>query len=191
MKKTIFLFCLVVSLIRPTAGKAIELNGTDWSIFSKDFKLGFIMGWVYAGDEGFINVEFLHHVLSKVGPSAEQGLAKDDKWLLNNALTENSPEKFKKKGIKFDNVSFGQILETIDQIYSDPRVKLWGIAEIMPLVRGRLKGGWTTKELDEVISYQIKRKASWNRFRSGNLSDEERKKAFFEYETLKPPKVLE
>ena len=49
-------------------------------------------------------------------------------------------------------------------MYSDPRVKHWDIVDIMPLVRGRLKEGWTEKDLDEVIAYYIKYKERMKMF---------------------------
>ena len=44
----------------------------------------------------------------------------------------------------------------IDEVYGDPRVRLWNIEEIMTLVRGRLKEGWTNEDVDNVISFKIK-----------------------------------
>jgi len=67
-------------------------------------------------------------------------------------------EAFIDEGIRLGGVTIGQIVDTIDKIYSDPRVTLMDITEVMPLVSGRLIRCWTEKELDEIIAINVKLK---------------------------------
>jgi hypothetical protein len=62
----------------------------------------------------------------------------------------------REKGMELDYLSIVQITETTNKICSDPRVKYWWIKNVMPIVRGRLKEGWTDKDVDEVIAYYVK-----------------------------------
>ena len=79
----------------------------------------------------------------------------------------------------------------IDKVYSDPRVKTWEIDDVMPLVMGRLKEGWTEKDLDEVIAFIIKEREFYKK--DVNFKNEsESQKWLKEYEELRSvePKVL-
>jgi hypothetical protein len=84
------------------------------------------------------------------------------------------------------------IIETINQAYSDPRVRDWEITGIMPMVRGRLIEGWTLNDLDEVISYRIRMKEIDKKLESPNLSGEDKRKLFNQKNelVLNRPKVL-
>jgi hypothetical protein len=145
MKRMIFalLLCLVIQ-----SAEIVEaVDGFTWSSFNSSQKIGFVMGWVSASN--WVIPKFL---VALTG----------DKELLDQ-LSRFGPimgrinERFQKtEGIDFKGVTYIQIAEVVDQIYSDPRVKQWEIGEIMPIARGRLKEGWTEKDVDEVIAHQLK-----------------------------------
>ena len=97
----------------------------------------------------------------------------------------------KENGLEVEDLTLNQIVDTIDKMYSDPRVKTWEIREIMPLVTGRLKEGWTERDLDEVIAYLIKEREHVKKYRNyDSLSKSEKKKLEEEATSLVEPKVL-
>jgi hypothetical protein len=114
-------------------------------------KLGFVRGWLECGSLIYTAIPsaFAFRIL-KDCPSREAG-----KPIITKLIRIASGFQ-KESGLEFSGLTLGQVVDTIDKVYSDPRVKNWEIYTIMPLVRGRLKEGWTEKDLDEVIAYQIK-----------------------------------
>jgi hypothetical protein len=81
----------------------------------------------------------------------------------------------------------------IDKIYSDPRTRQREIREIIILARGRLKEGWTERDLDAVIAYGVKYR-EWERKWGDSLSlgesDSMKKNKEFDSLKEKMPKVL-
>ncbi len=115
-------------------------------------KLGYVQGW---SDGGVVAFDAISNAVSDIEFDAiwnKKPTSIDSKKHLEIAMGA-----LKEKGIDFDYVSAVQIAETTDKICSDPRVKHWWMNEVMPIVRGRLKEGWTDKDVDEVIAYHIKR----------------------------------
>ncbi len=145
MKRIVFI--LVLCLAIQSVGIAEAIDGTTWTNFNSSQKIGFVMGWISASN--WVIPKFLVALT-------------EDKELFEQISRSGSSmgrihEKFRKTdGIDFKGVTYIQIAEVVDQIYSDPRVKQWEIGEIMPIARGRLKEGWTEKDVDEVIAYQLK-----------------------------------
>ena len=82
-----------------------------------------------------------------------------ENWNESMKIADAQIENYREEGVLFGGVTIGQIVGTINLIYSDPRTKTMEIIDIMPFVSGRLIQGWTKKELDEVIAItiQIKR----------------------------------
>jgi hypothetical protein len=140
-------FILVLCLVIQSAGIAEAIDGSTWASFNNSQKTGFVMGWISASNwvipkflVALTGDKELFEQISRSGPSMGR-----------------IHEKFQKtEGLDFKGVTYIQIAEVVDQIYSDPRVKQWEIGEIMPIARGRLKEGWTEKDVDEVIAYQLK-----------------------------------
>jgi len=54
---------LVALTIVPSIGSAKGVTGADWAKLSKDFKLGIIVGWVYAGEKAIKKIQYDHLVL--------------------------------------------------------------------------------------------------------------------------------
>jgi|GEM_PF-3335507 len=143
----------------------LKIDGYKWDTMSEGMKIGFVQGWIYAYSAlGDLAPNYYYALLLYTGIKKEiTGVPVTDK--LSEYLGELS-DVFRcasytfvhKKGVGFVNITVGQISSAIDEIYKDPRVKNWEIDEIMPLVRGRLKEGWTSNELDNVISFLIKEK---------------------------------
>lgn len=169
-----------------------------WADMNRSWKLGFVDGWIQGGEIGSKETIFvimlrdieIHIEKKKAGvvweiPGGPGGEGKD-KYL------EIASDIAKEKGFKLHDLPFNQIIDTIDNVYSDPRVKTWEIFEIMPLVRGRLKEGWTEKELDEVISYKVKEKELDRKMSFSYSSESEKLKLAEEREALldNMPKVL-
>ncbi len=119
-----------------------ELNGYEWEVLGRSEKLYFLVGWTTGSMVARVGVAeaFLF-------TKSEKEYSRDKSVILDVSRV---------KGLEFDGLAPAQVIETIDKIYTDSRVKLWQIENIMPIARGRLKEGWTEKEIDEVISYHIK-----------------------------------
>jgi hypothetical protein len=167
----VFLF-VVLSFIKWGAAekKSIIINGYEWAKWNNLMKVGFVMGWIRAVDTTLVPFVF----------PGFRGIRIDADTIRN--LMEQ-------KGLDIDNLTFGQIVDGVDQLYSDPRVKLWNIEEIMPILRGRLKGGWTEKDVDEVIAYHIKLKEIFRKHHD-NLIDFEKMKKEYESLDARKPGVL-
>ena len=126
--------------------KEFVLDGYQWEKAPESWKLGFVAGWMMGGE----SVRRLPGVLSDSENKLSEGVRLCPRW-------KRIAEGFsKERGLELHDIPFIQVINMIGKIYSDPRVKHWSIVEIMPLVRGRLKEGWTDKDLDEVIAYHIK-----------------------------------
>jgi len=164
MKKVLFICCLfwALPMLCPFFAEAEEkkwkFDGYEWASMNRDFKLGFAFGWMRAGGIGYdIHSSFIFRsFIPRMGECGKQFAL-----IFRSEIPNVIKEYFEDCGLEFFNVTNGQIVDTIDQIYSDPRVKQWDIEEVMPLVRGRLKGGWTKTDLDEVIAYKIKENSFW------------------------------
>jgi hypothetical protein len=156
MKRVFFLLVLLL-----VCGKnifAVEINGDNWNNYPPEWKLGFVQGWMEGGS--YNTGEFAQEVIL-------------------NATKENTKELpklvnifYKKSGLNLLKTTFRKIINEIDILYLDPRLKKWGFSEIMPLVRGRVEGKLTEKDIDEVIAYHQKnilfwetnlKKNKWNR----------------------------
>jgi hypothetical protein len=151
VKKKIFIvillcgFLFVAALNASASGntKGPDINGNDWQKMSVLEKAGFVLGWVKCGQKAVDSILVpLDGTTDEFNKSIQQ--------------TNFQVETYKDKGILFGGVTIRQIVDTIDAIYSDPRTTTMDIADIMPLVSGRLIKGWTLKELDEVISIKMR-----------------------------------
>jgi hypothetical protein len=174
----LFVLCLIVSLSFPLMGNAGDLNITGylWAVAPDEFKLGFAYGWDYAGNSELIStIKQVYEYKKKCQIDVDRIVEKVEK----------------EAGINFYSIDARQIVDTIGQIYSEPRVKNWEITRIMPMVRGRLKGGWTLQDLDEVISYRIKERELGEKLLNPTLSHEDRVKISRDLNALKKPKVLD
>ena len=159
-------------------GVAEATDGYEWSTFSSPQKYAFVNGWI-SGSNGVV----LNFTAEIILTSVKEG--KD----LQNFPFKRVIEKLERvRGLKFEGINYEQIIQVIDQIYSDPRVKQWQFEEIMPIVRGRLKEGWTEKDVDEVIGYQLKAKRLFEAMKTSNQSEKE--KVLKEMKTLRMPRVL-
>lgn len=143
MKKKLLFVLAVCFFLFPLStgntGEGLVVDGSDWARMSSSIKLYFVLGWVKSGMEAndnlFISINNWDESIKNV-----------------NAQTQI----FKEQGILLGGVTTRQIIDTINIIYSDPRVKTMDINKIMPLVSGRLIQGWTNRELDEVIALIVK-----------------------------------
>ena len=129
------------------AAERTSINGYEWQKYSNGMKIGFVNGWIVCGGAAYNNLII--------------DLGKDSKDF-NKSIDDvnRQMEVFKDEGILIGGVTLtlGQVTDTIDKIYSDARVMDMDIVKIMPLVSGRLIQGWTEKELDEVIAFNVKLK---------------------------------
>jgi|SRR5271157_5796481 len=143
----ISIICLILFMrVNCNAVERLSINGYEWQKWSDWEKIGFVQGWIACGKSAFYD-----HLIIYVGKNMEDfNKSQED--------AERQFAVFKDGGILIGGVTIGQIRDTIDKIYSDARVKTMDIAEIMPLVSGRLIQGWTEKELDEVIAFNVKLK---------------------------------
>ena len=190
MKRALFVIVCLLMLLPLSIGQSAEksvVDGYEWNIWNRSEKTGFAMGWVTSGkllDHGLL--VFILHIRSE---EWRKGLRK-----LEPAFPppQNIVNSFlKEKGLDLSGVTFGQVVDVIDKVYSDPRVKTWEIDDVMPLVMGRLKEGWTEKDLDEVIAFIIKEREFYKK--DVNFKNEsESQKWLKEYEELRSvePKVL-
>jgi len=187
-----FLCFLSLPLSIGNAGEEkFKLDGYKWAEMSRQFKLGFVEGWLRGGVVAsvtpvFAALDLFSKEISRLSIEEFEKLKERTMDIVRGCSKE--------KGLGLFDITYGQIVDTIDKVYTDPRVKTWEIEEIMPLVGGRLKEGWTEKDLDEVISYLIKQKEfskkweKWVNYRS--MSESERKKFLEEVSSLEEPKVL-
>lgn len=162
-KKFLLVFCLCFLLLplSGNAGEGWKLDGYEWAEKPIIWKLGFTHGWVMAGLAMFSEMQFIHVPMGMnfISSKEYRTATEDERKKIERIIFKVSkiPQGvLKGKGFELSSLTVGQVIDTIDKIYSDSRVKTWEIFEIMPLVRGRLKEGWTEKDLDEVIAYKIK-----------------------------------
>lgn len=132
--------------IGATQTKELVMDGYQWDRGTELWKVGFVTGWIIGGER----VRGLSGVIYESENQLSERVRLWPKW-------ERLAEGFSKQaGLELLGIPFIQIVRMVDKVYSDPRVKHWYIADIMPLVRGRLKEGWTERDLDQVIAYYIK-----------------------------------
>jgi len=215
MRKIFVTFLIFTLFFIPCISNA-EIDGGDWSKMSSVAKRAFVLGWHNAGEEALDLIVFINTVLVNEydlfpkrphdfsSINSDSSLNEEQKKSVKKVVEEviqdkkelflkmTTPDYFRKNsGVGIYDINTDQVANCIDQIYSDPRVKHWKIRKIMPIVRGRLKEGWTLRDIDEVISYRIRESGLVEKLKSKNLSDEERDKAKREFESLKRPKVLD
>ncbi|MDD4874245.1 MAG: hypothetical protein PHE15_04650 [Dehalococcoidales bacterium] len=133
------LFCFLLSSSLCTAAEGISINGYDWQKWSRGSKLAFVQGWAICGKSAYDNL-----------------ILDLNKWDESFNFLKLQEEGFKDAGILLGGVTIGQIIDTIDKIYSDPRVTTMDISAIMPFVSGRLIQGWSEKELDEITAIYVR-----------------------------------
>lgn len=141
-KKFLFISCvcfLIFPLSIGNTGEGLVIDGSDWERMSSSTKLYFVLGWMKSGKGATDNLTIYFDNLNESVKDA-------------NAQTEI----FIREGILLGGVTPMQVIDTINIIYSDPRVKTMDITGIMPLVSGRLIQGWTLKVLDEIIAIKVK-----------------------------------
>jgi hypothetical protein len=171
MKKIIFIisFFLLVFLLNKNIFAEDQINGFEWEKLPKQVKLGYVMG--YCDAQTSVYLFTMVYRMHQTNPNISSKVISYKDWLIEN-------------GFDFKGLSYGQIIDEVDKIYSDPRTKQWGLREIIPIATGRLKRGWTEKDMDEVISYKIKREEFFKKEK--NLSDERVK----EFDDNNKPKIL-
>lgn len=157
MKKRLLIVLCFCFLLYPLSNggseeqKVWELNGYEWTRMSELEQIAFVRGWAEAGQ-----IAFLRLAQFSVRGSPKEKIDPDkiinifEHMDIARKITEES-------GLGLGGLVIDQIINIIDKIYSDPRTKNWGTIRVMPIVIGRLKKGWTEKEMDEVIAYYVKR----------------------------------
>ncbi|GEM_PF-5138384 len=201
--KSVKLSCLIflfVPLSQAVAG-VNWMDGYTWVNQRAAVKTWFVAGWLQASVPVTISlpIDFCNALresfIENMAKEIEQR-SMDPSEIIRNEDCEKTIRNFSKaKGFDLldDSTKIEQIVEAIDKIYSDPRVKTWEIFDVMPLVRGRLKGGWTEKDLDDVIAYKIKSREIYKKKIvdiGKNTSEAERNEMRKEIIALKKPKVL-
>jgi len=181
-KKLLLVFCLCFLLLPLSLGNAeegLKLDGYLWPNMPKLWRLGFVKGWTYGSGIAIDGIPFFV-------------TAFNEKIIDRERYVKLIKGFGKEKGLlELDELSSAQIISTIDKIYSNPKVKQWEIHEVMPLVRGRLKEGWTERDLDDVIAYLIKEKELLKKAENyKSMGESERKKFEEEIKSLVEPKVL-
>ncbi|MEK6776535.1 MAG: hypothetical protein AABY87_06600 [bacterium] len=145
MKKNllIILLCAFPYSLYPIDNMEADINiyGSDWQKWSESSKIFFVEGWVKCGDAASGNLILY---MDKLKESIE--------------LSNSQNKEFENAGVLLRDVTIGQIVDTINEIYSDYRVTTTEITEIMPLVAGRLIQGWTVAGLDGLIAINVKLK---------------------------------
>ena len=179
---TIIVFCLVLWSV----AKADEerLDGYRWSEGSLSYKLGLVRGMCLGVNTGANWIEF-EQIKGKIYKNNTEAVKGKEE-------AEMKAKRFKEeKGFDLEGITYGQIISTIDEVYLDERVKNWSVIEVMPLVQGRLKKGWTKQDLDEVVAYKIRVNYLWDRLHSVSKL-EEYNKTLKEYNDFvsKPPIAL-
>jgi len=119
----------------------IYINGHDWQEWSNGSKILFVEGWVKGGLAAWNNLPINVNVLF-----TEKG----------KLMLKTQQQGLINEGVLLGGVTIGQVVDTISEMYSDPRVKMMDITEVMPFVSGRLIKGWTAKELDERVAFTVK-----------------------------------
>jgi hypothetical protein len=143
-KKALVISIVCFSLFLRANGNTtggISINGYEWQKWPTGSKIAFVQGWAICGETAQGN--FVINV---------------DKWDESIKDYKVQVESFKDTGVLLSGVTIGQTIDTIDKIYSDPRVKTMDIAKVMSFVSGRLIGGWTENELDAVIAITVRLK---------------------------------
>lgn len=186
----IFLALFIIFLLHsfPQIGNTqwLRISGSGWSKVSQEFKIRLATGWVAAGTCGEVFVSELNRNLDEL---SKTDLDRKDK--LDSLRRSYNRAVFGKYFGIITDVAPKQVVDTIDRIYLDPRVQGWDLTEIMPLVRGRLQDGLTSKDLDEVISYEIKIKEIEKKLKLPTSEVEKEKLIKEEVELkLSQPKVL-
>jgi hypothetical protein len=169
--KSLLFLCLIALLPSSTSAEEIKFDGYNWVELSSNAKvsmcLGVALGITEAHD--WIRYKEVKGKAFENPADAERGL--NEAGIVADRFLEE-------KGFDvFSTSTIGQIVETIDKLYSDPRIRLWKVLELMPIVQGRLKNGWTQQDVDEVIAYSIRVKEFWPKMSSGSITVDEYRKA--------------
>lgn len=122
--------------------EGLYINGYDWEKMSEGSQISFVEGWLKCGKAALGNMWI--------------DISTQNKWDESIEFMKIQQKRFINSGVLIGGVTIGQIIDTMNEIYSDPRTKLMDIADIMPLVSGRLMQGWTLKNLDELIAIEVK-----------------------------------
>ena len=141
--KIIFYATLVLMLVGNIAfakGPTMQ-DGTDWNGWTESAKGHYILGWMSCGLQAGI-------------------ITAIDNYNNSSRLESNKHimERFRSQGIVLFDIAIRDIIDTINNLYLDPRLRPMQISEVMSLMVGRLKLGWTMGDLDKVISLKIKQK---------------------------------
>lgn len=191
MKMALFTIICLLLLCPPSIGHSeerIKVDGYKWNEWGKSgdlgksLKIGFVVGWAECSSLVIGNIPDYITYATILGIITEEKLKTHQKIV----------EAFsKEKGLELWGVTPGQVVDMIDKVYSDPRVKTWEISDIMPLVRGRLREGWTEKDLDEVIAYVIKEREFYKKYGNSKNGSEAEKYRKESWElSSEEPKVL-
>ena len=192
MKKTLLVIICLLLLYPLSIGESSEdwiVDGYKWAKMPRSWKVGFIDGWLEGGRVVLQQLEgdFYHYFIMK-------GHYQEYKNIGGSLTFNRLVQRFlKQRGFELYFLSIGQIVDMIDKIYSDPRTRQREIREIIILARGRLKEGWTERDLDAVIAYGVKYR-EWERKWGDSLSlgesDSMKKNKEFDSLKEKMPKVL-
>ena len=145
MKKETIVVLILYLLLFPSISITKETPSVDayeWQQWSSQSKRAFVLGWVKCG--------------KSANDSVPVFLRTDEEFSQSLKFGDATQEYFIDYGILLvGKLTVGQVIDTINIMYSDPRLKTTDIAKIMPLVSGRLIKGWTNQELDKVISITV------------------------------------
>ena len=158
------------------------IDGYLWTNLPPLCKTAFVLGWVEASNEAVESMPlFIVGVLRK----DKEGEKPFEDWEQTEKYKKISERWAKRCGADLSEFGIDQVVKTINKIYEDQRVKKWGIQDIMELVGGRLREGWTEKDLDEVIGYKIKLRDVYKRMQE-NMSKKEGEKVnlYHEWKSL-------
>ena len=136
-KKLTIISAIFIVLFFHDIGKAeIPINGYDWLEWSKESKLRFVQGWSKAGESASNNL------FIKVG---------EDVWSWNKERLDEEMkfpkqqiEYYQDTGVIIGGVAISQIMDAIDEIYSDSRTKNMDIIHIMFFCQWEVNSGMDT-----------------------------------------------
>jgi hypothetical protein len=182
--KKLFLAAIVVCFFPfsfpVTSAAESVLDCRKWTEAPEWFKVGYVQGWTAAGHKAN---ETLRNILTTITFEAVKSHIKSTlpEELIKTSLEDSDHE--------FPNIVVSQIIGGIAKVCADPRVQSWSIYSVMPLVKGRLKEGWTERDLDEVIAYHVKTRNFAEKIeRISNAS--EKMKLLEEWMSLDRPKAI-
>jgi len=166
--------CLWGLLSLPSPGngeegsKVFGIHGYEWEKQTYSFKLGYLSAWRDGLKKSILIAKNIALDYIEKDMKEDKELARLDKIsrliemsrryrMVTEKMDHIIQRHLRENGFDLEFIDNEQIIKTIDQMYIDQRVKKWEVSTVMLLVWGKLKGGWTEKDLEEVISYENKK----------------------------------